>query len=109
MGIDKNLNAIAKKINKGKYINLLLSPLVSSILGLKLFHMAAKYNWKSVLEFLIKKGANVNAKDKKGNTALHLASKNGHEEVLNILLLNGAKTNVKNISNSTPLHYSIKP
>ncbi|WP_339046429.1 ankyrin repeat domain-containing protein [Candidatus Mesenet endosymbiont of Agriotes lineatus] len=83
MGIDKDLNAIARKVNKGKYINSLLYPLVNSILGLKMFHLAAKYNWKGILEFLVKKGIKVNVRDRNGNIALHFASKNGH---LNILL-----------------------
>ena len=40
---------------------------------------------------MIEKGADVNAKDKFGKTALMLASKNGHLEMIELLKANGAQ------------------
>ncbi len=44
---------------------------------------------------LLSNGAEVNAKDKNGVTALLLASQNGHREVVEILLAKGAEVNAK--------------
>jgi ankyrin repeat protein len=43
------------------------------------------------VELLIEKGADVNAKDNLGKTALMLASENGHKEIVGLLKSYGAK------------------
>ncbi|WP_457639682.1 ankyrin repeat domain-containing protein [Persephonella sp.] len=42
---------------------------------------------------LISKGANVNAKDKGGNTPLHWVARNGHLEIVKYLISCGANKN----------------
>ena len=45
-----------------------------------------------IIEYLVGKGADVNAKNgNNGNTALIMASKQGHHEILKYLLENGAE------------------
>ncbi len=54
----------------------------------------------------IKDGADVNAMDTEGRTALHLVSGFGMLESLRILLDANALIDVKDKNNNTPLHYA---
>ena len=45
----------------------------------------------NVVQELLAKGADVNAKDKDGDTALSVAKKNGHSDVAQLLIKAGAK------------------
>ena len=45
----------------------------------------------SFIKFLISKGANVNAKNKEGNTPLHSAAESGNTEIIDLLFANNAK------------------
>jgi ankyrin repeat protein len=56
------------------------------------------------VQWLLKNGAKVEAKDKNGWTALHSAVKNKHEKVVRLLLENGADVNEKESSGWQPLH-----
>lgn len=49
-------------------------------------HIASLYNRRNIAELLIGAGANVNAKDKEGETALYLASVNCSIDVLKYFL-----------------------
>lgn len=53
--------------------------------------MAVDYNNEVVVRFLIKNGADVNAKTKDGDTALSLAVKQEYTNIIEILKANGAK------------------
>ncbi len=53
--------------------------------------MAVDSNNEVVVRFLIKNGANVNAKTRDGSTALSLAEKGGYSNIIDILKSNGAK------------------
>lgn len=55
------------------------------------------------LEFLIKNGVNINAKDRVGETALMFASKYGYLEKVKLLIESGADINAKNKYGSTSL------
>ena len=57
-------------------------------------------------EYFIQKGADVNAKDKDGNTPLHLAAMNGKIDVAKVLLKHNADVNAKNNEGRTALHYA---
>ena len=57
-----------------------------------------------VMNFLIKNGANVNAKDSRGITPLHHASSSENLKAISFLIKSGAKVNSKNQNGVTPLH-----
>ena len=75
-------------------------------------HEAAIGNHKDIAELLINKRANVNAKDKSGNTPLYYAStfgwggkRNKNDwDIARSLVSNGAEVNMKSGSGDTPLH-----
>ena len=56
-----------------------------------------------IAETLIAAGADVNAKDKGGNTALHAAAWSGHEDIVKLLLSHGADPDPKRSDGLTPL------
>lgn len=60
-----------------------------------LLHTAADYGQVKCIEFLITKGANINAKDKHGITPLLNAIFEGHTEAVKVLLEKGASKDGK--------------
>jgi len=56
---------------------------------------------------LIKRGANVNIKDKDGKTPLHIAVENNYEDIVKVLIQNNADVNIKDNNGNTPLHIAI--
>ena len=67
-------------------------------------HWTAFTGPQDVVEFLLAKGANVNAKDEFNSTPLQYAAVNGHKELVVLLLAKGAKVNATDNWGSTPLH-----
>jgi ankyrin repeat protein len=64
---------------------------------------------KDMVEFLIAKKANVNARDKWGLTPLHYAAAKGYIDMAKILLAHKAKVNAKSDSRGeTPVHRAIQ-
>jgi ankyrin repeat protein len=61
----------------------------------------------TALTFLIERGANVNATDGFGATALHTAAKRGYVEVVRFLAANGAKLDAADRGGLTPLDYAL--
>ncbi|KAG2465807.1 TNKS1 protein, partial [Polypterus senegalus] len=59
---------------------------------------------KQVAELLLRKGANVNEKNKDGLVPLHNACSYGHYEVAELLVRHGASVNVADLWKFTPLH-----
>jgi len=66
---------------------------------------ACAQGFKEIVEFLIKKGVNVNKEDKNGFTALAMACQKGDKKIAQILIENGAQINTqeKRKSSSNPL------
>lgn len=66
--------------------------------------LASYYGHSELLEYLIQKGADVNARGDEEYTALHLASEAGDTQMVKILLDAGAKINTRSNNGITPLH-----
>ncbi len=81
--------------------------LTFSIFGNIDFILSAKEGYTGRLERLIQVGANVNAVDENGSTALMWAAQEGHAGSVTTLLANGADVNIANVSGSTALMYAI--
>lgn len=55
--------------------------------GLSAIHLAAKFNFKRVVQVLVTKGsAPIDARDAQGRTALHIAAELGHQAVCRVLV-----------------------
>eukprot|EP01098_Paradermamoeba_levis_P004579 TRINITY_DN195_c0_g1_i1.p1 TRINITY_DN195_c0_g1~~TRINITY_DN195_c0_g1_i1.p1 ORF type:complete len:155 (+),score=26.17 TRINITY_DN195_c0_g1_i1:179-643(+) len=69
-------------------------------------HFAAGYGHMSVVQLLIERGSDVNAKDHDENeqTPLHLAAQYGHLSIVQLLIDRGSNMNAKTINEETPLH-----
>lgn len=70
---------------------------------------AVKENQFEKAKLLIEKGANVNSKDKYGDTPLHAAILQGNIEIAKLLLKNGADINAKDNSGFTVMHNCHSP
>jgi ankyrin repeat protein len=55
-------------------------------------------------KLLISKGANVNAKDKAGNTPVHKFISDSNKPIVELLIQNGADVYATNENGETPLH-----
>lgn len=75
--------------------------------GDTLLHIAAEYGHTGLMEFLLKRGVDINKKNHEGNTALHLAASNRKRHCVSLLIVKGALLNARNNSGETPLHLSI--
>jgi palmitoyltransferase len=64
---------------------------------------AAYKGSKSVVNFLLNRGANPNLQDKKGYTPLHWAAKSGHSETVVVFIENRADTQIRCNNGCTPL------
>jgi len=75
-----------------------------------LLHWAAILDSKEIVELLIAKGLNVNARTKKGKTPLFWAIEEGQEEIAELLIARGADVNTitKDGSSNTPLHLAAR-
>jgi ankyrin repeat protein len=70
-------------------------------------HLAIQFNENiNILDWLLDNGANINATDSEGNTALHLAVRKSPRTV-EYLLRRGASPNAVTINGVTPLHEAI--
>jgi len=60
-------------------------------MGLDASSLRVLENHKDVAEFLLVKGANLNAREEKGKTPLEVAKEEGHKEIVELLRKHGAK------------------
>ena len=88
--LDKGVNVIEKEDNYGR------TPL----------HHASTNGHKKIVELLIAKGADVNAKSKYTGTPLRAAAEKGHKEIAELLIAEGANVNA-NHGGHTPLDWAI--
>jgi ankyrin repeat protein len=66
-------------------------------------HFAASGGYKEIVQLLISKSADVNAKDDEERTPLHYAAYKGHKEMVELLIAEGADENAKGNDGVTPL------
>jgi pectate lyase len=71
-----------------------------------LLHLAARSDAVRLVELLITKGADVNAKDQLEATPLFVAASAGHLQVVDLLISKGADVNATNRMRQTPLHWA---
>lgn len=69
-------------------------------------HFAAREGHISLVEILIQKGFNVNARDRTLKTPLHYACLQGHETVADVLIKNKADIMAKDVSGRTAFHFA---
>ncbi|XP_065184808.1 E3 ubiquitin-protein ligase HACE1-like [Sycon ciliatum] len=73
--------------------------------GDSLLHIAANAGAIEVLTVMLKRGADVNSRDKNRNTALHLTARGNHQRCFGRLLEFGADINASDKRGLTPLHW----
>ena len=74
--------------------------------GMTPLHCAARAGNKEVAQFLLAKGADVNALEMGNGTPLLFAAMENHKDVVELLLAHGARVNLKTDDGWTPLHYA---
>lgn len=70
-------------------------------------HKAAAKNYCDCISILLLHGANIQAKNKYGNTPLHRAAAQGSADAVDLLIDKGADINSKNDDGETPLHRAV--
>ncbi|MFQ5571831.1 MAG: ankyrin repeat domain-containing protein [Rhodothermales bacterium] len=101
-----NLDSLQLLINEGIDVNAHLVFFADSPHSVSL-HPIRFAKTRDVATFLIQQGADVNAQDTLGNTALHDAVAMKRTEVAALLLENGANPNLKGSYGRTPLHVAV--
>jgi ankyrin repeat protein len=76
--------------------------------GVTSLHLAARKGFQAVAEVLIANHADVNAKDKAGQTPLFAAVQGGQIKIIQMLIAAGAKPNLKDVKDNTVLNFAIK-
>lgn len=104
--ITKQENELALRVNCAAYngdvyqlkslINAGADPTKTDYDGRAPLHLAASRGYEDITHLLIKKGVNINLKDKFDNTPLLEAIKNGHDHVASLLVKEGASLDIEN-------------
>ncbi|KQT35063.1 hypothetical protein ASG29_02725 [Sphingomonas sp. Leaf412] len=71
--------------------------------GESALHIVAKRGDMTYTQYLLARGADINARDSQGNTALMLAVEAGHADVVDLLASRRANANLGNKAGETPL------
>ncbi|MEE1059293.1 MAG: ankyrin repeat domain-containing protein [Treponema sp.] len=71
-------------------------------------HYAAEWGLEDAIELLIKKGADISAKNASGETPLFNAAKTDNADIVNLLVKEGSKLNIRDNLGSTPLHIAVR-
>jgi ankyrin repeat protein len=69
-------------------------------------HLASLNGHLEIIKYLIKKGVDVNAKNRKSQTPLHLAIHNAHKNIIDFLLHHNANINALDSEGDTPLAWA---
>ncbi|KAI9892747.1 MAG: hypothetical protein M1814_001167 [Vezdaea aestivalis] len=68
---------------------------------------ASVFGHELIVRLLLEKGADIEAKDNSGKTALYWAARNGHETVVRLLLEEGADFKAKDDEGGIALHWAV--
>lgn len=91
-----------------KDVNVNVHDTEKTSLGNTPLHIASKNGHMDIVKALLKKGANVNARNKRENTPLHIASKIGYANIVDVMVNDyNANLNVQDNNGYTPLHYAV--
>ena len=75
-------------------------------------HLAAAYGHPKIAQYLLSRGAQVDAREEESTpryyTALHLAAREHNPEVAQVLLKHGADPNAQDVEGYTPLHVAAR-
>ena len=69
---------------------------------------AAFNGHREIVEYLLKRGAEINAKTENGSTALFFAARNGHTAIVRLLLENDADPTIANENDETAVDAALK-
>ncbi len=75
--------------------------------GVTALHWAAVSGKRNAVDYLVTRGANVDAKDKQGRTPLFAAAAVGRADVVEYLIMHGADMDAKDSNGVTPLDVAI--
>ncbi|GAB4268577.1 MAG: hypothetical protein Kow0029_04060 [Candidatus Rifleibacteriota bacterium] len=76
--------------------------------GFSCLGYAAMFNNSKIAAELIKKGADVNLRQKNNAVPLYIAAYERSKDVIQVLLDNGAATDLQDVRGQSPLHYAAK-
>ena len=96
---------LEKCVKNGADVNVVLNSGGTSLIR------AARFHEVEMVRYLVNEGANVNAKDSHGETALHVGSRGEFtqsREILEFLIESGADPNAQNNAGETPVHTVVR-
>ena len=70
-------------------------------------HLAVEKGHRDIVDLLLEKKAQIEAKDRKQQTHLHRAVEKGHRDIVDLLLEKKAQIEAKDRSQQTPLHRAV--
>ncbi|OGU76818.1 MAG: hypothetical protein A2V93_00670 [Ignavibacteria bacterium RBG_16_34_14] len=116
MNIEYTENSFIKYVEKGDkaIVDLFLAAGMSPNLKKSdyteepILNIAAAYNHAEIVTLLLAKGADVNAKSKKGISALTIAARSGRTEIVTLLLAKGADVNANDNKGWTALMEAVQ-
>ena len=76
--------------------------------GRTMLHVAVDRGLTAVVNWLIQRGGNVDAKDHTGSTPLHVAAAGGNSRLLGLLIKKGARIDAQDNLGRTPLHVAVE-
>ena len=76
--------------------------------GDSVLHIACFNNHLPIVEYLIKKGAEIDIKDSNGKTPLHIACEKGYLPIVEYLLDKDSDIEAKDNEETTPLHFACR-